>query len=117
MNNLFKETLQILKENGKTFDDVLWCGSYEESMSPETFKRIAELTEYDSGFGGPEVATDLMVVGRDFWLERHEYDGSEWWEYKGYPVKPKVEFTGIKFIGDSWATLKEQNQVGGKYGE
>lgn len=26
-----------------------------------------------------------MVVGDDWWLERHEYDGSEWWEFKRLP--------------------------------
>ena len=30
-----------------------------------------------------------MVVGNNWWLERHEYDGSEWWEYKQFPVKPE----------------------------
>lgn len=97
--NLFAETLVKLKEHGKTFNDVLWCGSLEYSMTPEEFKRIAELTEYNEGYGGQEVANDLIVVGADFWLERHEYDGSEWWEYKTYPIKPTIKFSGSKFIG------------------
>jgi hypothetical protein len=29
-----------------------------------------------------------MVIGSDWWLERHEYDGSEWWEFKSLP-KPR----------------------------
>ena len=29
-----------------------------------------------------EVAEDLVVVGDNWWIERHEYDGNEWWEYK-----------------------------------
>ena len=47
----------------------------------ENFKEVANV-EYDSGFGSPQVAEDLIIMGSDFWLERHEYDGSEWWEYK-----------------------------------
>jgi len=49
----------------------------------ENFKEVANV-EYDSGFGSPQVAEDLIIMGSDFWLERHEYDGSEWWEYKNY---------------------------------
>ena len=30
----------------------------------------------------------LVVVGKDFWLERNNYDGSEWWEFKQVPVEP-----------------------------
>lgn len=110
--NLFAETLEKLKENGKTFNDVLWCGSYECSMTPEEFKKIAELTEYDEGYGGQEVANDLIVVGADFWLERHEYDGSEWWEYKEYPVKPTINFSGSKFIGYSLAHIERGDVLG-----
>ena len=32
---------------------------------------------------------DLIVVGKDFWIERHEYDGSELWEFKRMPEEPK----------------------------
>jgi hypothetical protein len=31
----------------------------------------------------------IIVVGKDWWLERHEYDGSEWWEFKTMPDKNK----------------------------
>ena len=27
--------------------------------------------------------------GSDWWLERGEYDGSEWWEFRREPVKDK----------------------------
>ena len=42
--------------------------------------------EYDDGYGITEVNMGLKLVGKDFWLERHEYDGSEWWEYKTLPI-------------------------------
>lgn len=48
--------------------------------------------EYDNSFGYTKVALDLVVVGEDWWLERHEYwyenDCSGWWEFKRMPVKP-----------------------------
>ena len=41
--------------------------------------------EYNDRYGLEEINTKLILVGKDFWLERHEYDGSEWWEYKSMP--------------------------------
>lgn len=49
----------------------------------------------DEGYGAPEVATDLLVVGADFWLERCEYDGSEWWEFKQMPKCKNLPFKAI----------------------
>lgn len=117
MENLLKETENILAQNGKTFGDVLWCGTVNEFMSVAKFKELAAIS-YDDGFGAQEIATDLIVVGKDFWLERHEYDGSEWWEFKTMPVKPKKEFNGSTVCnGDCCATLEEMNRAGGKYGD
>lgn len=84
--NLLKETKYILKEHNKTLDDIEWVGGSDFSISKKQFIELAD-SEYDNGFGGQEVATDLMVVGNGFWLERHQYDGSEWWEYKQVPKR------------------------------
>ena len=89
--NLLKETIEELTENGKSESDVLWVGrgfyacNYEKQ---EDFKAKADF-EYDNGYGGNEIPMDLIVVGKDFWLERHEYDGAEWWEFKTMPKEPK----------------------------
>ena len=53
-------------------------------MTVEDFIEHANF-EYNDGYGIEEINTDLILVGKDFWLERHEYDGSEWWEYKSMP--------------------------------
>jgi hypothetical protein len=45
---------------------------------------------YDDGFGGNEIPLSLVVVGDDWWLERGEYDGSEWWEFKRLPPAPPL---------------------------
>lgn len=100
MENLYEETLGILKENGKTENDVIWFGrlfqgydfyNYENcdiiEYPREKFKVFLNF-EYDSGFGGQEVDEYLYVVGDNWWLERHEYDGAEWWEYKTLPTRP-----------------------------
>ena len=44
--------------------------------------------DYDSGYGGQELSGCVWLEG-GAWLERGEYDGSEWWEYKTTPKSPK----------------------------
>lgn len=108
MANLLQETTETLMENNKTWDDVLWIGGSEFTISVEDFKKLAN-REYDSGYGGQEVATDLKIVGKDWWMERGEYDGSEWWDYKAYPTKPSEQKL-VKRVIDSnfgWQTLAE----------
>lgn len=85
--NLLNETIEKLKEHEKTPDDVLWVGNHTTYTTWEDYERVANI-DYDDGFGGNEIADSLLVVGKDFWLERGEYDGSEWWNYKEYPIKP-----------------------------
>ena len=87
MINLKNETLDVLKENNKTIADVLWVGSETCCLPLNSFWDMAD-REYDEGYGGPEVNMNLLVVGSDWWLERHEYDGSEWWEFKTLPKMP-----------------------------
>ena len=94
MVNLLKETLEMLEKNNKKESDVMFVigliGDYfkdderEVGCSWELFKKYADFS-YDDGFGGNNIKMSLKVVGTDFWLERHEYDGSEWWEYKEMP--------------------------------
>ena len=87
MENLLEETLKILKQNNLTEIDVIWIGNRKKKTSWENFKFLSDLT-YDSGFGWHEVCLNLMIVGKDWRLERHEYDGSEWWEFKKMPDMP-----------------------------
>ena len=90
--NLLKETLEILKENGKSITDIKWIGGDDWSLSPDEvdIKTVINF-DYDDGFGWVEIEEDFVVVGDDWWLERHEYDGSEWWEFKTLPQKPSSQ--------------------------
>ena len=90
MKNLLFETRDVLKEYGKTFEDVKWIGTENFYVDIDKFMELAD-TEYYGGYGRTEVALDLMIVGSNWWLERAEYDGSEWWEFKQMPKKPKKE--------------------------
>jgi hypothetical protein len=92
-SNLLQETLDVLQENGKTEKDILWCQNEEGWFTWEEFKKAADFV-YDSGFGFVEIKETLKIVGKDFWLERHEYDGSEWWEFKCQPTKPEKKVEG-----------------------
>lgn len=109
--NLLKETEEVLSEHGKTFKDVLWIGGNAFTISIEDFKRLADV-EYYNGFGAPEVAVDLVVVGCDWWLERTDYDGAEDWAFKKLPEKPEEERKIKRVVTNKggWDSLKEMNR-------
>ncbi len=97
--NLLSETIEILENNNKTFDDVLWVGDSTGYMTTLSFIQYSDF-EYYNGYGLAEVNISLRVVGEDFWLERYEYDGLENWEYKQLPNKPNEEKDHSMIKGD-----------------
>ena len=90
--NLLRETKQVLMEHGLGPEDVLWVGRPKLNCkcSWAGFVRQANFI-YSNGYGGAEIPMGLVVVGKDWWLERAEYDGAEWWEFKRIPEEPKGE--------------------------
>lgn len=118
MTNFLKETIEDLKQQGIDPDDVVWVGSSDGkfSVSWTDFMRFADVN-YDSGFGGQEIADDIVIVGKDWWFSRHEYDGSEGWEFHTLPTRSKTPkaFNVVK-NGDSWASIENMMKPGGKYG-
>lgn len=84
--NLWEETLQILTENNKTPDTVVQVICVGAAYTIGEFELLAKNIIYDAGYGGNEIDMNLKVVGKDYWLERGEYDGSEWWEFKSLPI-------------------------------
>ena len=111
MNNLLNETVSVLNQHGKTLFDVVWVGCIDFQIPIDQFVECAN-QEYDDGYGASEVATDLLVVGSDFWLERHEYDGAEWWEYKELPKMPRETRNIHRVMGGTWDSLEELNMKG-----
>ena len=99
MNNLLKETQESLRIHGKNFKDIRFITNKENEIPLEVFKRIAN-RNYNDGFGWQNVNSYLKIVGDDWWLERHEYDGSEWWEFKTLPVKPDTQTFDANAIWD-----------------
>lgn len=87
MINFLQETINKLQENGKSTNDVKWIG-YRDSSKVCTWKTFVSLAnfQYDNDFGIEHINLNLVVVGDGWWLERHEYDGSEWWAFKTQPI-------------------------------
>ena len=120
--NLKEETLKGLHHNGKRGADVKYVCGDDFRISREQFWKLAD-TEYNSFYGAPEIATDLTLIGDDFWMTRGEYDGSEWWDFHtmpdttGMPIRKITALSvrqynatcnpGYGKIG--WETLSELN--------
>ena len=102
MINFLQETLNMIKECKKNKDDIKFIKfgtcmyQYDEYKDDikfklyedwEKFEFDADFT-YDDGYGVNEISTNSVIVFKDgSWLERGEYDGSEWWEYKETPKR------------------------------
>ena len=54
--------------------------------SDEDYKKFLKFLDrkYDSGYGGQNLF-GIVVCENGVWLERGEYDGSEWWNVHEYP--------------------------------
>lgn len=90
MTNLWEETIKVLKDYSLTWDDVdaVILEGDNVLISKKNFEEVARKTNYYQGFGCAEIRSDLVIVGWNWWLERAEYDGSEWWELKTKPFIP-----------------------------
>ena len=121
--NLKDETLESMAEVGKSASDIAWIGCVDFEIPQELFWELAD-AGYDCGYGVPEVAKDIMIVFRDgAWLERAEYDGSEWWDYRAMPVRPAeikddiehLTVCGTDKVGwETLASLNESDSLGGE---
>lgn len=108
MINAAEELLQALSDFSKEVSDIkcLWIGheecydenrdtSYEQTFNlkigwteQDWQKLMHDLDfEYDEGYGGQELFGTVWFNDGS-WLERGEYDGSEWWAYRTTPLIP-----------------------------
>jgi hypothetical protein len=74
-DNTYTQKEPILLKEGYT------PAEYEEFLAKLDFK-------YDSGYGMQELDGTVWLMKEGTWLERGEYDGSEWWVYKVCPQVP-----------------------------
>ena len=89
IKNLWEETMDVLKNYALTWDEVEYVLLEGQCcITKENFEEVARDTNYDAGYGIPEIRTDLIIMGWNWWLERREYDGMEWWDLKTKPYIP-----------------------------
>lgn len=84
MKTLLKDTLETLKFNGLSENDVEWAGMDKIWFSWEEFKLLADV-DYDEET--QEVVEDLIIVGKNWWLVRGGCMNIEWWEVHKPPQK------------------------------
>jgi hypothetical protein len=112
MINLLNETKEAIKRSGHTIKNIIFIGSEGSghSCTWEEFRDLANV-EYDSGYGGQKVASDLIFVfedGQKMW--RGEYDGSEWWEFGSPFVMPENKLPIKSLFADiGWDSLQDIN--------
>ena len=63
-----------------------------EGYTPAEYEAFLQKLDfnYDSGYGMQEVDGTVWLMKDHTWLERGEYDGSEWWAYRECPKVPKT---------------------------
>ena len=84
--NAKKELLEILKENNKTVDNIVAIFiKYELNYAKIIEINTIEQLDFNYNDGGIQELYGYVLLDDQDWLERHDYDGSEWWEYKKYP--------------------------------
>jgi len=110
MSNLLDETIEDFKVFKLSYKDIIFIGSEEtgHSCTWSEFQDLANI-EYDSGYGGQEIASDLIIVFKNgAIMSRSEYDGSEAWilskPFKMPQVKQKIY--GLK-AHQGWLSLAE----------
>jgi hypothetical protein len=109
--NFLKETIEAIEKSEHTIDQIIFIGSRESghSCTWDEFVKLADF-KYDDGFGGQEIARDLIIVFSDStYMWRGEYDGSEWWDFLPSFVMPKThkEIKRLKCPECLWMTLEE----------
>ena len=94
MHNLLYAAEIVLKSHKKSLKDILWVGGFtlDEYHFPKEKVRITledfmtKANEaYSCGYSKEEINIGLILVGKDFWLERQTYDSIVWWKYQEIP--------------------------------
>lgn len=99
--NCYDELVRKLEKINYTFKDINYafinCNKRGLGVKPfylepehtdnslKTFKENCQKIYYDNGYGSQELF-GYIVFKDGSWLERHVYDGSEWWDYKKKPA-------------------------------
>lgn len=110
---LILEIISELHEYDMRTKDILFVATSIGSLSWEDFCKIARHDRFNSGYGAPEVATDLKIfTARGYFYRQETCDGMECWEYEEFKYHPisteKLDTYNVKtFVGGCWSTLSE----------
>ena len=63
--------------------------SNRDEQAEHFFLETLSSIDYDNGYGGQELF-GTIVFKDGTWLERGEYDGSEWWEHRKLPTEESL---------------------------
>ena len=100
MYDIIQETKDFMTAHGYSRKDIQWIGGKDFTIPVSDFWD-SKPQFYDAGYGWQQVATDLTIVFKDgSWLERDEYDGSEWWQHRICPSMPLRIESAKKFVSD-----------------
>lgn len=102
--NLLEETVDKLRRNGYTVEDIEAVQSDTIRISVPKFVELARQTNYDNGYGSQMVANDLKLLMKDgSYFVRREYDGSEWWDHVPL-IKPfsKIDDDKVTKLFHKW---------------
>lgn len=100
--NLLTETIEFLNRYDHKPMDVYFVTDGFYSATWNDFSDAARKIDYDSGYGCVKIFHNLKLVGKDWWIERHEYDGSEWWEYKTMPKTGLFNPAKVRYLEKDW---------------
>lgn len=103
IKNLWKETLDCLKDNNKTWEDIKnicthsfelvegkWVNDHYQ-ITKDNFEEVAKVTNYEDECSGTNYKLNSMVIyGDDFIMERYlnECGGRGWMFIKTKPTIP-----------------------------
>ena len=107
--NLLQETIEAIQESGHVPENIEFIGSLASGhcCTWREFETLAD-REYSDGYGGQEVAKDLVIAFTDDdMLDRREYDGSEWWCLIRKFKTPGVELPIRSLFGGVWCSLDD----------
>lgn len=85
---LLDSLIDCLQEHEKSLNDIIWIGSNDLCVPVDNFCQLA--AEIPERCYSDDMPTDVVVVGKDFWIERellYTSDEAEW-IYREKPHKP-----------------------------
>lgn len=81
---------EIMMEYYTFDDDTFKVISLKEGYTEEEYEEFLNKLDfdYDAGYGSQHMYGTVWLTEPGVWMERREYDGSEWWELFKCPMIP-----------------------------